>query len=150
MSNLPIKHVAQHIATQDNRMTRDPIFCVQEKLVIQGGNLEVLSGYSSDCPLHVHMQPKEHRMVVWIPVRFFFTQAEADRYVRIFPYNHTGDLRVYVASGWRNREWGSIRRHLQALHAASLPEDSPSGEATSGAEETQDSEPPTPPSQEHR
>jgi len=74
--------------TQDNRITADPIFVVQER---KGRN-----GHFCD-------------------VTFCFTDVGAQNYIDVNGHNHRGELRIFVKSLWRNAEMIAVRNHLMSL-----------------------------------
>jgi hypothetical protein len=79
--------VAHELATQDNRITSEPIFMVQERV---RGRWE-------------NRQP-------------FLTLKAAEAFRASEAHNH-GETRVYVESGCRNPEWQLIRRIMGKLEA---------------------------------
>ena len=80
------EEIGRRIRTQDNRITANPIFEVQEK---RGKN--------------------------WRYVQPFFTEVGADRYIAQNGHNHQGKLRVYASSAFRNWEWQALREYLLTL-----------------------------------
>lgn len=126
--------IAQELLTQDNAITADPIFMVQEQVRVYGidtdfdptiawlyeddsvevseeeaGALEVLYRKSGS-------EPNGYRRVGyhqdWHNRQPFFTRAAAERYIRSNGHNHSGPLRIYVESAYRNPEWRSVRARL--------------------------------------
>jgi len=91
----PLREMAKVVATQDNRATADPVFCVEER----------------------------GRFGVWSTVNSFFTGAAALEYAKTATC-HRGPLRVFVESAHRNHEWKAVRALLLALaaHPVEVPQ----------------------------
>lgn len=51
----------------------------------------------------------------WEYVQPFFTEAAAELYIKQNGHNHTGELRIYAGSAFRNWEWQELRKHLISL-----------------------------------
>lgn len=81
-----IREIAHQLRTQDNRITTHPIFMVQERIGKR-----------------------------WQNVMPCFTEVGARDYIRASGYEHIGDLRIFVASAYRNAEWRAIREWLMEV-----------------------------------
>lgn len=80
------REIGALLKTQDNRITAEPIFMVQERHRFYG------------------MRP------AWAMP--FFTEAAAQAWIDRNQHNYERPLRVYVASGHSNPEWKAIRAWL--------------------------------------
>lgn len=132
MFSLP--EIGERIRTDDNRATAEPIFLVQEQVRIYGIDTDydppiewiyadecnpvdsdlassLEAGYQKD-----HTEPEDYRRVgyqeEWRYVQPFFTEAAADLYIEKNSHRHTGKLRTYVDSAYRNWEWIAVRKQL--------------------------------------
>ena len=130
--------IGERLRTQDNRITADPIFLVQEQVRIYGINtnydpkiawlhgdesVEVDAGTAKDLESAYEQdgndEPEGYRRVGyaerWEFVMCFFTEAAADLYIAQMRHRHTGDLRTYVDCAFRNHEWQAVRGWLMGL-----------------------------------
>ena len=87
--------IGEQILEQDNRCTSDPVFQVMSYKHADGGN------------------------VVAEVVDVFFTQAGADEYINHNEHNLNKPF-VYIASGWKNKEWIAIRNLLMSITEGTL------------------------------
>lgn len=122
--------MGQKLRTQDNRITRDPIFFVQGRLRIYGLDPKFSEG-------HVWMNFEEEREAdadevaeleaavappwapkwskvgfydVWENLQPFFTEDGAREYLRgAHTHHHHAAFRIYVDSAHRNPEWRAVR-----------------------------------------
>jgi hypothetical protein len=126
--------IGEALATQDNRLTGNPIFVVQRSRRTYGFD----TNYTEDCIAwlgddHIETKGAEYEALeakweetgdepdgytrtayvdTWEYVMPFFTERAAQRYIDENGHNHGGkeQLRIYVESGYRNHEWEAIRR----------------------------------------
>jgi hypothetical protein len=133
--------LGHELRTQDNRMTRDPVFCVQVKErfgPLAGGSdgdgfcfydaeegVEVEKGderFQDLMSQHVcgalpyHIQPFPYRSY-WTTIQTCLTKAGADRYLQDNGHNlqHYHGTRVYVDSAWRNQEVVDLRKAILTI-----------------------------------
>lgn len=133
-----IEEISEQIKTQDNLATSLPIFIVQEKRRIYGLN----TGYSDDivwiydgdeitdenelnfintiykekgenCE-ELEIYTRTAYIDIWEFVTACFTRKGCEDYIEINRYN-LKEPRIYVESGYRNREWEDVRNHLLGL-----------------------------------
>ena len=127
-----LEQLRENLRTQDNACTAHPIYLVQKRVRDYGYDPDydgpiawvftddwiVLSDEES-APLEQEYQdsrivPEEYTRTAyqdrWEFVQPFFTEAEARRYIG---GPDTKDVRVYVDSGYRNREWKFVRGLLR-------------------------------------
>ena len=156
MFDLPA--IGKRIRTQDNRITADPIFLVEECVRIYGIGLEYdpqIVWLHADESVEVDAaealklereyqissnEPEAFRRVgyveQWHYVQPFFTEAAADLYIKQNAHRRKWRLRTYVDSAYRNYEWQAVRKHLMEMPAVqSLPNQQAS---TKGAQGGQD------------
>lgn len=131
MNDIPT--IASNLATQDNRITANPIFLVQQKRRIYG--LEESDHYIwvDECGEEVHDSDeiaqldfkdeggdldegyrKSYYRDEYVFVQPFFTEHGARSYIKINGHN-LREPRIYVESGYRNEEWQTVRAHLMGL-----------------------------------
>lgn len=137
--------IATNLATQDSRMTSNPVFVVQQKVRQFPGDpdaddpyywvdgdwnevddetakeLDAADEWNHDTGHHptgiiIDDYSKVYYRDVYRFVQPFFTEAGAKRYIEINGHN-LREPRIYVESGWRNEEWETIRGWLLALSA---------------------------------
>jgi hypothetical protein len=136
-----ITEIAERVRTQDNRITADPIFLVQELERIYGidtnydpkiawlyedESVEVDKGKAKRLENRYEKDgddnPSGYRRVgyaeEWRYVQPFFTEAAALHYCATKKHHHKGALRVYADSGYPNPEWKAMREHLKSIKAA--------------------------------
>lgn len=118
------------LRTQDNAITAEPIFVVQQRHRIYGldsdyaeahvwltddGDADEATPEQAAKLDAFGMDRKGWRRVgvrdTWEWVQPFFTRVGAETYIEANAHNLT-DPRVYVASGHRNDEWKLLRRVL--------------------------------------
>ena len=134
MTSIPI--IAENLRTQDNRITANPIFVVQQKV-----RRPVPEGYSCDGQwydtrrgeavtdireeIHLSILASQgeldgdrYRWVCYVDdyvfVQPFFTEKGAEHYIKINGHN-LRQPRIYVESGYRNSEWEEVREHLMGV-----------------------------------
>jgi hypothetical protein len=142
---MTVEEIGQRLLTQDNQITSDPIFLVQQ-VHRQGGmdtrHCEKTLWYNSDN--QEEADPEKQRAIeaamastelswgekeavaegyteigyvdTWEYVTACFTEAAAKEYIEANAHN-LNSPRVYVASGYRNHEWNAVRKHLMMLSA---------------------------------
>lgn len=139
-----LRELAEQLRTQDNAITENPIFMVQQRRRLWGYNSDEYS--QEDCVVGVqwfnedndeasdeqlkslrrywsmhHAEPEGWRRVgyidLWEHVQPFFTRAGAELYIDQNRHN-LRDPRVYVESGYRNAEWQFLRDFIQSLGAS--------------------------------
>lgn len=133
MFSLPA--IGKRVRTQDNRITANPIFVVQQRKRYYGidnadqiawmdddwnqvddtrvAELEEAFEFAGECPKGFTRVGYQDR---WEYVMPFFTEAAAQRYLEENAHN-LKEPRIYVESGYRNREWEAIRKFLASLPA---------------------------------
>jgi hypothetical protein len=116
-----LQAVAARLATQDNRCTAEPMFCVQEKRREYGYDprwtdntvwLLDREEVESDTPEadETGYQDKWHTVMV------AFTEGGCEEYLRVNGHHH-GETRIYVESFYRCAEMIAIRAWLMSLEA---------------------------------
>lgn len=128
MSDL-IQQIGRELHTQDNRATSDPIWEVQEKVIIHGLDPDYAVDYVwfdpenlcevEESELKEFGNPEDHptwRKVYykeeWRAVQWFFTEKAAQDYIKRFSYKHTGELRDYVNWLGYNEEMKALRNWM--------------------------------------
>lgn len=128
--------IGERIRTQDNHITEAPIFIVQEKKRIYGISKEVSTQYawvstSDHCEVSkaeaatlerrfgAHGRKpkgfaKSYYIDTWRFVTACFTEAGCEAYLKINGHN-LREPRIYVESGWRNKEWIFLREWLAKI-----------------------------------
>jgi hypothetical protein len=115
-----LKEMSHEILTQDNRITNHPVFEVQEKERTYGlepgwsEHFEWLNDEGTVCNKSDDGAIKVYYSEKWRMVQPFFTMKAAEEYIRENKHNMK-EPRVYVASGYRNKEWQAIREFLKTL-----------------------------------
>ena len=129
--------IGQLIRTQDNRITADPFFIVQERQRVYGMDTAYdpeIAWLHGDESIEVdaakakrleaayqknYKEPDEYRRVgyveKWVYVTGCFTEAAADRYIAHNSHRHSGPLRTYAESLYRNPEMIAVREYLMSL-----------------------------------
>lgn len=133
-ANAPsLEAIANNLKTQDNRITANPIFIVEQLKRVYGVGSAWTEAFvwmtdegdeaSPEIAKAFEIVHREngadqiddfHRVgykEYWQAVQPFFTEAAANRYIRANGHN-LNKTRVYVYGGWRNDEWYAIREHL--------------------------------------
>ena len=131
--------IRERLHAQDNRMTADPIFLVQEERRIYGmdtaydpkiawlyddESVEVdaneaarlEAAYQADGEDEPEGFRRVGYAVQWEFVMCFFTEAAADLYIKQNKHRYCGELRTYVGSAYRNYEWQAVRGWLMEPH----------------------------------
>ena len=135
----PLTLIRRRLRTQDNRMTADPVFCVEQRRRIYVGEGELCCGeddsYGHDW-MDSDWQPvdrsvarrldrlerggdptpegytKNYYIEIWEFVTACFTELGAKEYLRVNGHNLRSP-RIYVRSGYRNAEWIAVRESLK-------------------------------------
>lgn len=128
-----IEEIGERLRTQDNRITADPMFLVQELKrhygidtdysddiawrsaeydeVSPAKSKKLEAKYRAGCSV-----PNEYTRTAyrdeWTYVMCFFTEAAADFYIKTKSHHHNGKLRTYAGSAHDNPEWKAIRKLL--------------------------------------
>ena len=134
-----LEQIANNIVTQDNRITDQPMFIVQEKIRDYGYE----EGYADDYEWMIEEghgpekaspavamlldrllflpNPSEWKRITraykvgycdrWEFVTACFTEQACEDFIRIDGHNH-GELRIYAAGSFRNIEFRTIRNAL--------------------------------------
>lgn len=122
MDNADLRAIAARLKTQDNRITAEPMFCVQEKRREYGYDpqwvddhvwLDAKDGYqetAEDTPGAVKTGYRD----AWHTVMVAFTEGGCEAYLRANGHNH-GETRIYVKSFRRCAEMIAIRAWLMAV-----------------------------------
>jgi hypothetical protein len=128
-----LRALGKLLREQDNRMTHNPIFIVQQKRRIEGyenaseytwfdgennvvtdaDKIEELDDFES-MGLDLEGYYKVGYYEYWEFVTACFTEEGCKDYLRQNRHN-LGETRVYTASGYRNDEWETIRQFLMSL-----------------------------------
>lgn len=134
--NDEIKAIAELIRTQDNACTAEPIFTVQSRRRIYGLD----SSFSDDSVWldedgNEVDEPDEdadpvdreddddaeltgvtqvYYIDIWEHKTSCLTEQGAKDYIEAMGH-HMTDARIYVESGWRNKEWIALREYLKTL-----------------------------------
>lgn len=130
--------LSTQLKTQDNRITSDPIFLVQQKRRIYGLDPEYAEeyefewlhedeGYGPDEYVQLALEAWREAggqedmpyrrlayLDTWEFVQCFFTNQAAQDYIQINKHR-LNEPRVYVDSGYRNHEWIQLRRFLSSI-----------------------------------
>jgi len=125
--------ISSNLHTQDNRITANPIFLVQQKHRVYG--LEESdqyiwidpSGEEVDDPDEIAQLDfkdeggdldgdyrKSYYRDEYVFVQPFFTEHGAQAYIKVNGHN-LREPRIYVEGGYRNAEWELVRTHLMGL-----------------------------------
>lgn len=120
--------MGRNVNTQDNRITANPLFVVEQKVRDYGldpahhshGSIWLdSSGEEVDESELPSEDARDHYTEVfyqerWEHVQPFFTEKGAQDYLAINGHN-LGETRIYVEGGHRNEEWATIREFLSQL-----------------------------------
>lgn len=131
------------MATQDGQCTRDPIYLVQKKERLYGFDTNYSAGSGDVVWLDddgEEVGAEEHKALEsaydeslgeepdrrtrtgyadrWEFVTCCFTDAAARAFIEANKHRHTGEMRVFVDTLYRNDEMMAVREHLLALAAA--------------------------------
>jgi hypothetical protein len=137
-----IQEIGHNIRTQDNAITALPIFCVQQRERIWGVDSDYASGVAwvdpdsdyreADTALAFHLerrwlaggQTKNWRRIGyidrWAFVTACFTRAGCEAYLEVNGHN-LKHPRIYVETGFRNKEWETVRNLLIFLSSVATP-----------------------------
>lgn len=133
---MTIAIITHNLRTQDNHITDNPIFVVEQKRRITGFAV----GYTDDFTWidpdgeevsetnRVKLERYYDRTLnyetkgysrtgyrdVWVFVTACLTEQGCKDYLRLNGHN-LGETRIYVYSGYRNEEWRAVREHLVAM-----------------------------------
>lgn len=120
--NSELLAIADRLKTQDNRITAEPMFCVQEKRREYGYDpsvvddhvwLDALNDYeevAEDFPGAIKTGYKDN----WHTVMVAFTEEGCEAYLRANGHNH-GETRIYVESFRRCQEMIALRAWLMSV-----------------------------------
>ncbi len=126
--------IGHELRTQDNRMTNEPVFCVQQKRRLwgvdpdyHGGNYKWVNGeegHEADEAETIELDAVEAKFESipgewakiyyidqWVFVTACLTEKAALAYLAINGHN-LNEPRIYAESGWRNAEWIGLRELL--------------------------------------
>lgn len=123
--------IGGELLTQDNAITNEPVFCVQNRVRIycidpnraDGGTAWISDdGRVADEETAARLTNEGPRpgwelwgyIDTWDFERAFFTRAAAERYIASNRHNLT-EPRVYVHTGYRNQEWIALRAAMKKL-----------------------------------
>ena len=115
--NAQLEVVAEHLRTQDNQITANPIFVIQQRIREYGFEPRWAEGtaWLDDDGQEITADTKEATETGyrdrWEFVQPFFTEVAAKAYIKANQHN-LGECRVFVASGFRNHEWAMVRELL--------------------------------------
>lgn len=138
-----IKDIAARMVAQDNRITADPIFVVEQRKRVYGfdpdyasdvdivwvyddGDLDEVPADEAKPLEEVYRstreEPEGYRRLAfqdtWEFVTACFTERGCEDYIAANGHN-LKEPRIYVHSAYRNREWRAIRQHLAEMSATS-------------------------------
>ena len=140
--NEALQKIADRLRTQDNRITANPMFCVQIKRRDVGYDSDYATGrcwhdsangetiYDDD--KEFESPPKGNQwdefgyVDRWETVMVAFTEAGCEEYIRLDGHNcrsraHNGEVRIYVESFNRCPEMIAIREFLMKSHSSDFP-----------------------------
>lgn len=131
-----MREIGERLRTQDNRITNEPIFLVEQKRRHYGMdpsgddvNITWLDGEYSEVTAskaaslekkyeETGKEPGEYHRAAYIDrwefVQCCFTEAAAQRYIDENKHN-LKVARIFVSSAYRNKEWIAIRKYLMSL-----------------------------------
>ena len=114
-----LRDISERLRTQDNRITADPMFCVQEKIRDYGYHADYADGHifagpeGEEYDSRVPGSRKVYYKDRWESIRAFFTEKAANDYIRSMRHRH-GEMRTYVEAYLRCHEMLRIRAWLMA------------------------------------
>ena len=125
-----VRGIAQNLRNQDNRITQDPIFVVQQKQRIWGPDqgdyawmdeewTEVDAAKAAELDAAEETgestkgYTKAYYVDIWVFVTACFTEQGCKDYLLVNGHN-LREPRIYAESGWRNAEWIFLRKFLTA------------------------------------
>lgn len=122
--------ISERLKTQDNRITQNPMFCVQEKIRDVGYDTAYSDSkcwldsanettiYDDDKDFNGEPEGDEWEEFGyrdrWQTVMVAFTEVGCQQYMNLNGHNHRGELRIYVESYNRCPEMIAIREALMA------------------------------------
>lgn len=112
-----LEALAECLRTQDNQITANPIFVVQQRVRDYGiepqwaEGTTWLDGQGEEITADTDDATETGYRDRWEFVQPFFTEVAARAYIRANQHN-LRECRVYVASGYRNQEWAMVRELL--------------------------------------
>lgn len=130
-----LQTIAERLQTQDNRMTQNPMFCVQIKVRDIGYDAAYADDkcwWNSDDMEVVYEEPKDLEgweefgyKDRWEIVMVCFTEKGCDEYLELNGHNdarraHDGEVRIYVESFNRCPEMILIRETLSKILETTL------------------------------
>jgi len=124
--------IGEQLRTQDNRITAEPMFCVQEKRREYGFDLKCTdqtvwidqeSGEYEESDTEKPGYEEVGYKDIWHTVMVAFTEAGCKDYLRQNGHNHN-EPRIYVESFRRCDEMIAIRKWLMAQRTATTGKDS--------------------------
>ncbi len=116
--------IGERLRTQDNRITIDPMFCVQEEQREIGFDasytddtvwIDMECGDFTEVPANTPGAQEFGYKDTWVTVMVAFTEAGCEEYLRLNGHNHRGKTRIYVESFRRCPEMMSIISYLKSL-----------------------------------
>lgn len=119
MNSSTLIQIGERLKTQDNRITQNPMFCVQELKRDYGYSPEWVTDtvwfYDGDIvPEGTPGATQSGYKDRWQTVMVAFTEAGCEEYLRLNGHNHRGETRIYVESFNRCPEMIAIRDFLIA------------------------------------
>lgn len=128
-----VKEIAEQVRAQDNRITENPIFVVQQKIRYFGYDRDHADNFVYWRDGNQITDPEQLKLIAdeivhrgftntiqsyyidrWEFVTACFTEKGCEDYLRQNGYN-LKEPRIYVESGYRNDEWRTIREYLKAM-----------------------------------
>lgn len=122
-----LKEIGEQLATQNNRMTANPMFCVQMQVCDMGYDAsycEDLCWYNSEAMEVVFENPNDDEnweecgyKLRWETVMVAFTEKGCEEYLELDGHNvkrqaHNGEVRIYANSFNRCPEMIAVRDYL--------------------------------------
>lgn len=114
-----LKEIGERLKTQDNRITQNPMFCVQERKRDYGyaphwvgDTVWILDGEETTKG-HAGAEEVGYKDR-WETVMVAFTEEGCKEYLQLNGHNHHGQIRIYVESFNRCPEMIAIRDALMA------------------------------------
>ena len=123
--------ISERLKTQDNRITQNPMFCVQEEKRDVGYDSSYADNtcwYNKETGETVYEEPDSEKGFEstsdeweefgykdrWETVMVAFTEVGCQEYIELNGHNHRGKLRIYAESFNRCPEMIAIREALMA------------------------------------
>jgi hypothetical protein len=144
LNSLPdaVLNVIELLHSQNNRITDQPLFIVQEKKRIYGidpdwggdvvwlhdgdelskEDAEIMEAKFWDGEEVDGNYTRTSFYEYWDFVTACFTENGCNSYIRRNKHNHRGELRVYADGSYRNQEYRDIRNFLMSLRPAIHPQ----------------------------